>query len=98
MFEKLTNFVVETSEQAVKVVEEGAAILMGLDQGNDEASSSSNGDTLRDTQTGSYDTEGYEDFSDLEGLPEDFLNEESPLNGIAENVLSDIMKNQVRAA
>jgi hypothetical protein len=97
MFEKISNFVVETSEQAVKVVEEGTAILMGHDHGNYETSSSTE-HISGDTQAANYDTEDYGDFSDLEGLPDDFLNQESPLNGIAENVLGDIMRNQVRAA
>jgi hypothetical protein len=87
MFEKISTFVAETSEQAAKVVEEGAAILMGQDHG----SSNANEHTLKDDGA-----EDYGDYSDLEGLPDDFLNQESPLNGIAENVLGDIMKNQVR--
>lgn len=88
VLQKLSDFLVETSEQALKVVEEGSAILMS---GGSPHSNDDTGDLNRDTNTNAHDS------SDFSGeIPEEYLGNDSPLNGLAEEVLSDIMKNQVR--
>lgn len=81
LFDKLSDYVVENTEQVIKVMEEGTSVFMENFAGK---GSSGNGQ-------GEY-------YSDDEGIlddpTEDFLNMESPLNDIAENVLKDIMSNQ----
>jgi len=87
VFQKLSDFVVETSEQALKVFEEGSAILMSGDSPNNN-----------DGSTGGFNgnTDAQDNSNFIDELPDEYLENESPLNGLAENVLSDIMKNQVR--
>lgn len=77
----------ETSEQMIKVVEDGAAILMGYDQGSEDESGATLAHESGDT------VDGMLDFSHLS--EEQILNEPSPLNDIAEGLLSDIMSHQV---
>lgn len=76
----------ETSEQMIKVVEDGAAILMGYDQGSEDESGATFAHESGDT------VDGMLDFSHLS--EEQILNEPSPLNDIAEGLLSDIMSHQ----
>jgi len=89
VFQKLSDFVVETSEQALKVVEEGSAILMGGDSPNNNNDGSTGG--FNAGNTGAQDNSNF-----IDELPDEYLENESPLNGLADNVLSDIIKNQVR--
>lgn len=88
VFQKLSDFVVETSEQALKIFEEGSAILMSGDSPNNNDGGSTGG------FNGKTDAQDNSNF--IDELPDDYLESDSPLNGLAENVLSDIMKNQVR--
>ena len=81
------------------MVEEGTALLMGNMDVNDpsnDASASANAyanapsadmDMGDDIFVGEETMDGFDD--------EDMMNADSPLNGIAEGVLGDIMKNQV---
>jgi hypothetical protein len=85
LLNKLNDFVVETSEQAVKVVEEGTSLLFkdGVDDGG--ANNDLGNDKLH---TGTIDM-------DEPSFSEEDLNFESPLNGIADGVLGDILQKQV---
>ena len=50
-----------------------------------------------DGSTGGFNgnTDAQDNSNFIDELPDEYLENESPLNGLAENVLSDIMKNQV---
>jgi hypothetical protein len=91
VLQKLNDYIVEATEQALKVVEEGSAILMsgGMDSPQ-ESNNDGTGDFDRDTDAT---TQEHSDFSG--DIPEDYFEQGSPLNGLADNVLSDVMKNQV---
>ncbi|GFH57267.1 hypothetical protein CTEN210_13743 [Chaetoceros tenuissimus] len=93
MLQKLNNFVVETSEQALRVVEEGSALLMGTAGGNDAGENVEHAPVMQDAEQEEMIAEMLRD-GDLEDLPEGLLSGESPLNGLAEGVLDDIIKNQ----
>jgi len=92
LFEKLSEYVLETSEQIIKVIEEGTALITAPAQGNDDGAGTLPPMGAFDGEAG----EGLNEFPDFDGASADFMNAESPLNGIAEGVLNDIMKNQVR--
>ena len=84
ILQNLQENVVETAEQMIKVVEEGVAILTGTQMSEN---------TFEDTPTSDYDQSGDDDFT--MGEEEDLANMRSPLDGITEGVLGDLMKNQV---
>ena len=86
-FGKVIDQMTETSEQMIKVVEDGAAILMGYDRGNDDK------DVATFAHESGGNSDGTFDFSQLS--EEQILNEPSPLNDIAEGLLSDLMSHQV---
>lgn len=88
-------------ERVAQVVEEGAKFMMGDSpnmggQGNDDAA----GASASDPTIGGDDVhvlgEGDEDaiFDDMDGIPEEAYG--SPLMGMADSVMSDIMSTQVR--
>ncbi len=70
----------------MRVVEEGAALMMG--------NLPEDGGNKNDGPGGSATPNANVDFD--EEFPEDMLDSESPLNGIAEDVMKDIMSKQVR--
>jgi hypothetical protein len=80
-FEKLANHVLESVEQVAARAEEGLALLMS---GNLDG-----GDTAAGGNDGPFDN----DDVTME-MDEDMIG--SPLEGIADSVLSDIMSKQVR--
>lgn len=77
---------VETSEEVIRVVEEGTSILLGRNGQN-------YGEMTRFDGVGEAAGDGWGDFGDL--TDDQILNEPSPLNSIAEEVLGNIMMNQV---
>ena len=83
-------------ERVAQVVEEGAKFMWGTsdDMGNDAAAASSDQDMVHDGDGG-----GDAAFDDVDGGIEGEydMNAESPLMGMADSVLSDIMSAQVRA-
>jgi len=86
LLEKLSDFVIETSEQAVKVFEEGTSLFL-------------QGDGIEDTSSITNDHDHAYTYSDTINTdsppsPDDLLNFESPLNGIADGVLGDIFQKQ----
>ena len=86
-FGKVIDHMTETSEQMIKVVEDGAAILMWYNRENNDEGGATFAYENEDTNDGMF---------DLSQLSEDqILNEPSPLNDIAQGLLSDIMLNQV---
>lgn len=82
LFNNIQENVIDTAEQMIKVVEEGVAILTGAQI---------NGENLEETTY--YGHGGADDMTIDE---EDLSDMKSPLDGIAESVLGDLMKNQVR--
>uniref|UniRef100_A0A7R9ZM62 Transmembrane protein 18 n=1 Tax=Craspedostauros australis TaxID=1486917 RepID=A0A7R9ZM62_9STRA len=90
VFTKLANFVLETSEQVVNVVEDGlAAITTGEMEQRDGASSSH--------ASSAYGGPGGDGGGEFEfSEDDDDVMMESPLNGIADGVLKDIMKGQTK--
>ena len=85
MLHNLKEHLIETSEQMIKVVEEGGSILLGLSGEANEGATTSTGQSSRTV----------DDPIDIFDDEQDIMNMNSPLNGIAEGVLGDIMKNQV---
>ncbi len=87
-FNNVQENMIETAEQVIKVVEEGVAILTGGTlMGNEN-------EVVGDTQyEPTYDQGGDDDLIIDE---EDLSDMKSPLDSIADNVLGDLMKNQVR--
>lgn len=83
MLHTLKENIIETSEQMIRVMEEGSSILLGL--GGDEESET--------TPPTGANSDPIDDFTMSE--EEEIANMKSPLDGIAEGVLGDIMKNQV---
>ena len=86
LLKKLSDFVIETSEQAVKVFEEGTSLFL-------------QGDGIEDTSSITNDHDHAYTYSDTINTdsppsPDDLLNFESPLNGIADGVLGDIFQKQ----
>jgi len=102
VFQKLSDFVVETSEQALKVVEEqGRSAILMVGGAGDSPNNTNDGSTSGgyNAAAGNMDAQDNSNFKDeLVVVPDEYLENESPLNGLADNVLSDIMKNQVRGA
>ena len=82
ILQNLQENVVETAEQMIKVVEEGVAILSGIQTSENTNEATSDHDLSVD-----------DDFT--MGEEEDLANMRSPLDGITEGVLGDLMKNQV---
>jgi hypothetical protein len=77
----LKDKVIETSEQMIKVVEEGATILMGIaTQATDTNDIPESNDSMDDL---------------VLGEEEDIVGMKSPLDGITEGVLGDILNKQV---
>lgn len=85
-FGKVIDHMTETSEQMIKVVEDGAAILMGYNRENDDEGGATFAYENEVTNDGTF------DFSQLS--EDQILNEPSPLNDIAQGLLSDIMMHQ----
>ena len=84
-FHNLKESMIETCDQMIRVVEEATSILMGFaSQENDESEQQSptggSDDLIHDIL-----------FDEDEGIDD----MKSPLDGITEGVLGDIMKNQV---
>jgi len=100
-FNSLTDHLIDTSERLIKVVEEGSTILLGgtLSQPQDnDATTAGTASTQYSAPTGAS-PESMEGMDDLDGilsdeLKEEYMNMDSPLNGIADGVLGDIMRNQ----
>lgn len=95
-FNSLTDHLIDTSERLIKVVEEGSTILLGgtLSQPQDNDAT-----TTTAGQSYSAPTGASPDMEDLDGilsdeLKQEYMNMDSPLNGIADGVLGDIMRNQ----
>lgn len=83
--------VLEASEQIIRVVEEGTSVLMGeLTTTGNKAPSGGGEETT--TTANEYPMDDDMIISD----EEDIANMKSPLDGITEGVLSDIMKNQAK--
>jgi hypothetical protein len=84
----LQEKLVDVSDQIIRVMEEGTSIIMGLaqeDDGSNQTPPSGAEGTFNDQMD---DIEISVDEEDLVGM-------KSPLDGITEGVLGDIMKNQV---
>jgi len=92
LFNKLSDHVIETSEQMLRVVEEGMAIMSGNEPGSNDGETASHQTMGGGASSGI----GGDPMAEFDGsqTPEDFLQAESPLNGIAEDVLQDIMASQ----
>lgn len=86
IFNKIVNQMVETSEELIRVVEEGTSILLGRNGQNI-------GEMTRFDGVSEAAGDGWGDFGDL--TDDQILNEPSPLNSIAEEVLGNIIMNQV---
>lgn len=87
IFHNFMESMVETCEQMIKVIEEGTSILMGLSQGTNKEG---------DKPSSSFETNNdYTNDDTTFGEEEDIAGMKSPLDGIAEDVLDNIMKNQV---
>lgn len=80
----------ESCEEIIRVFEEGASILMGLTKGDVESDLSSSTGNSAGT---SNDYVANDDM--IIGEDEDISGMKSPLDGIAEGVLEDILQNQV---
>ena len=92
MFETVNKYVTDTAEQMIKVVEEGTSILMGIQE---EGGGSGGG--IKQAPADEIFNDPIDDIEmtiDEEDMMGASMN--SPLDGIAEGVLDDIMKNQVR--
>mmetsp|Transcript_9820 Transcript_9820/g.12435 ORF Transcript_9820/g.12435 Transcript_9820/m.12435 type:complete len:244 (+) Transcript_9820:157-888(+) len=87
-FQSFTENLIETSEQIIRVVEEGTSILMNLASQEGKINSGAS----ESIPKSSFDSNS-DKFAELD-LDEDLDGMSSPLDGIAESVLGDIMKNQ----
>ena len=84
-FQRVANDVLKASEELSMVMEDGIAAMLG---GSGAKSSSGDHDTTTKPAAGEFDVD------DFEVLEEELMN--SPLQGMTESVLNDLMKNQVR--
>lgn len=94
MFETVNKYVTDTAEQMIKVVEEGTSILMGIQE---EGGGSGGG--IKQAPADEIFNDPIDDIEmtiDEEDMMGASMN--SPLDGIAEGVLDDIMKNQAGPA
>lgn len=84
-FDNIQESMIGTAEQMLKVMEEGVSILSGTQMNVDDG-------TKEDTSSPIFD-HGGDDL--VIGDEEDVGDMKSPLDGITEGVLGDLMKNQV---
>mmetsp|Transcript_8114 Transcript_8114/g.9803 ORF Transcript_8114/g.9803 Transcript_8114/m.9803 type:complete len:266 (+) Transcript_8114:88-885(+) len=94
LFERIANEVIETAERAAQVLDEGLSIVMS--GGADDAGSSSTTDAKVPSGTPPpQDFHMGEDIMDGMDMDEmaQMMGESSPLQGIAEGVIGDIMAN-----
>ena len=80
IFNDIKEDVYMTADKMIKVVEEGASLLLG--------------EKAQEDSSGHEPTEKIDDI--FENGWDEHNNIDNPLNGIADSVLGDIMKNQVR--
>ena len=94
IFNSISDKVLETSEQILKTLEEAQEILFRDDSMLSESNEGGgNGGSDSDGWGGSFTNQ--EDFE--MGSDQGHFDTPSPLEGIANNVMGDIMKSQVRA-
>lgn len=93
-FTKIANEVLEASEKLTNRLEEGINLLLGEFEGGASAGGSGSGPS-QPQQPGASDSEfeGWDEDMDMEDMDDG-----SPLKGIAESVMGDIMAGQVSAA
>eukprot|EP00559_Dactyliosolen_fragilissimus_P000388 CAMPEP_0184873604 /NCGR_PEP_ID=MMETSP0580-20130426/41938_1 /TAXON_ID=1118495 /ORGANISM="Dactyliosolen fragilissimus" /LENGTH=115 /DNA_ID=CAMNT_0027376531 /DNA_START=46 /DNA_END=390 /DNA_ORIENTATION=+ len=89
----LSENAVETSERIIKVFEEGASILFGDDH-SDHTDNHDNNKHYNNDYTHDHNNNNDNHNHDNNQSEEDYLNMPSPLNGIADNVIQDLMKSQ----
>ena len=87
-FRNLKESMIDSCEQMIRVFEEGTSILLGLAQNKTEDDSTFPDESFTDDLP-------MHDDSLVIGEDEAVDNMKSPLDGITEDVLSDIMSNQV---
>lgn len=94
IFQQLNDFVVDTSDQIMKVVAEGTSVLLQTDD------LSSARTTNKDNSIHDHDDQDAGDYGDLNvGMDMDIdpaEKFESPLNSIADGVLNDILQKQMK--
>ena len=94
IFQQLNDFVVETSDQIMKVVAEGTSVILQTDD------LSSTRTTNKDNNIHDHNNEDAGDYGDLNiGMDMDIdpaEKFESPLNSIADGVLNDILQKQMK--
>ena len=91
-FTKLTNEILDASEKLTDRFEEGFNILWG--ELSQDGSSSGSGASTPQAETTNDEFEGWGD--DSQEHEAEVMDESSPLAGIAESVMGDIMAAQVR--
>lgn len=90
VFNNIKESLLEASEEIIRVVEEGTSVLMGQTMTVENEPPSGRGE---ETTTTANEYPKVDDM--IIGEEEDIANMKSPLDGITEGVLGDIMKNQV---
>mmetsp|Transcript_23475 Transcript_23475/g.32924 ORF Transcript_23475/g.32924 Transcript_23475/m.32924 type:complete len:275 (+) Transcript_23475:55-879(+) len=96
LFERVSNEILETADRAARVIDEGISIMSGNAANTD---SSSGGGASENTMGGQPGVGGGGDFymsgdedMDMDEIAE-MMGESSPLQGIAEGVIGDLMAN-----
>ena len=89
-FAKLANDILDASEKLTVRLEEGLSVLWKEMEGSSPSSASRGGGSTQQQDTASE--------NEFEGWDEAEMGDPSPLQGIAESVMGDIMASQVSSA